>query len=325
VKNLEVAHWLIDSGIPPAPLSAVDKTPLTAHGFKDRTIDRARVNECAARWPGCLWGFVPSDIDALFFDVDTLTTQYIADRLGVMKLATYRTITPGGIHIGCRNVSDYVGGARISLSDVGASVPPNGGNPTQRVVVRADRGYLVAPGCIRADGGRYSQRGTFADLLPLPDSVAYLLEHRSDPTRDRGQSVTARSRDRGDDEPSVIAAFNRAHDVGAMLKTHGYKRCGKRWIAPDSETGLPGVVLLKGRDGVERVYSHHGSDALADDHAHDPFDLYRILVHKGDVLRAVRGAAIALGLAYPSADAAVRPMRRGVVMVGSVAPMEIGR
>jgi hypothetical protein len=42
----------------------------------------------------------------------------------------------------------------------------------------------------------------------------------------------------------------------------GYKASSKngRFLYPESETGVPGVYLLTGRDGVQRAYSHHAGD-----------------------------------------------------------------
>jgi putative DNA primase/helicase len=92
----------------------------------------------------------------------------------------------------------------------------------------------------------------------------------------------------------VIDAFNAAHDVGSILEHHGYKpKGGNRWLWPGSTTGLAGVRLLPGSD---RIYSSHGDDPLADTHAHDAFDCYRILTHGGDLKKAVREAARQLGL-----------------------------
>ena len=91
---------------------------------------------------------------------------------------------------------------------------------------------------------------------------------------------------------SVIAEFNKAHDVESLLESYGYRRKGKRWLAPSSSTGLPGIAVLK--DG--RVFSHHGSDPLGDGYAHDAFDVYRILEQGGDFKVAVREAAKLLGV-----------------------------
>lgn len=96
--------------------------------------------------------------------------------------------------------------------------------------------------------------------------------------------------------PGVIAAFNRVHTVEELLEAHKYKRRGNRWISPTSSTGLAGAVILD--DG--KVYSHHTSDPIADGHAHDAFDVYRILVHGGDTRSAVRAAAEELGIEEPA-------------------------
>lgn len=91
--------------------------------------------------------------------------------------------------------------------------------------------------------------------------------------------------------PSVIDAFNAAHDAGAILEAHGYKRMGSRYLPPSSTSGIPGVKLLD--DG--RVYCHNGSDKLGDGKSHDAFDLFRILDHGGDFSSALSAARRALG------------------------------
>lgn len=95
---------------------------------------------------------------------------------------------------------------------------------------------------------------------------------------------------------SVIQAFNQAHDIGAILERQGYILKGnKRWLYPGSTTGMPGVRLLPDST-PERVYSSHGGDPLADGHAQDAFDCFRILRHDGDNKAAVRDAARMLGM-----------------------------
>jgi len=90
----------------------------------------------------------------------------------------------------------------------------------------------------------------------------------------------------------VIEAYNRANDVGSVLEANGYKRRGKRYLAPSSSTVIPGVVILP--EG--RAFSHHGSDPLADGYAHDAFSLFTILHHDGDMSAAVKDAAQMLGI-----------------------------
>lgn len=89
----------------------------------------------------------------------------------------------------------------------------------------------------------------------------------------------------------VIEQFNRAHDVESLLAAHGYERRGRKWLCPASSSGLPGVTVADGR-----VYSHHSSDPLCNDHQNDAFDVFRILEHGGDVRAATKAAAKILGL-----------------------------
>src|SRR5690625_2940227 len=116
----------------------------------------------------------------------------------------------------------------------------------------------------------------------------------------------------------VIGQFNAAHDIGAILERNGYKRAakraGKRWLPPNSSSGVPGVVLLED-DGRQYVYSHHGSCKLNDGKAHDAFDVWRILGHGGDLKRTVKAAAEMLGISkskrrVPTAAEPVAPLRR---------------
>lgn len=110
---------------------------------------------------------------------------------------------------------------------------------------------------------------------------------------------------------SVIEAFNDANDVGLILEQHGYQQRGRRrWIWSGSTSGLPGVRLLPDST-PERVYSSHGGDPLNDDHAHDAFDLWKILRHGGDVSAAVKDAAQMLGI-----EAVKRPIA-GAQKVGA--------
>jgi hypothetical protein len=107
----------------------------------------------------------------------------------------------------------------------------------------------------------------------------------------------ARTFDRPTDStgPSVIDAFNAATDPGQLLEQHSYKPAGPgRWIAPQSSSGLAGVVQMD--SGL--IYSHHGADPLAGDHAHDAFSLFVTLEHQGDTKAAIREAARQLGIEH---------------------------
>ena len=101
-----------------------------------------------------------------------------------------------------------------------------------------------------------------------------------------------------DGQISPIDSFNGSHDVGAILTQHSYKRKGKKFLSPQSVSGVHGVVILQGSDGRERAYSHGTSDVLADGKAHDAFDLYRIFTHGGDEWSAIQGAARLINIGH---------------------------
>jgi hypothetical protein len=85
---------------------------------------------------------------------------------------------------------------------------------------------------------------------------------------------------------SIIDRYNGAVSCEELLERAGYKRKGKRWLAPGSRTKIPGVVVLE-----NRVYSHHASDLLNDGYAHDAFDLLTLLECGGSPRDALRTAA----------------------------------
>lgn len=90
---------------------------------------------------------------------------------------------------------------------------------------------------------------------------------------------------------SPIDAYNQAYDIEDLLQRYGYRKRGLKWLHPKSSSGSPGVVLLDGR-----YYSHHSqiTDALADEHVHDCFDLYVCHEHNGDFNAALKAAGESL-------------------------------
>ena len=111
---------------------------------------------------------------------------------------------------------------------------------------------------------------------------------------------------------SVIEAVNAAYDLGNLLEHHGYTRIGRKWLSPASKSGNPGVVVLRGDDGRERVYSHHGeADPLSNlnhgGHALDAFDVLCCLDYGGDVRRAVRELGARVSAPPPTPTPPTKP------------------
>ncbi|KZZ75258.1 hypothetical protein A3765_10580 [Oleiphilus sp. HI0130] len=92
---------------------------------------------------------------------------------------------------------------------------------------------------------------------------------------------------------SVIDEFNKAHDAANMLEQYGYKRRGKRYLAPNSSTKLAGVIIFE--DG-EHFYSHHASDIFGDGKRHDAFDIFCVYECGNNFSTAVAKAANILGI-----------------------------
>ena len=86
-----------------------------------------------------------------------------------------------------------------------------------------------------------------------------------------------------DGRGSIIEQFNASHRVEELLEQAGYVRKGKKWLCPNSHSGMPGVIVFH-EDNV--VFSHHHDDPLGDNHTHDPFSIYCLLWHSGDAKAA---------------------------------------
>ncbi len=101
------------------------------------------------------------------------------------------------------------------------------------------------------------------------------------------------------DGDSIIEAFNQSASFGwvrQQLEAAGYKFAGKRgdrmrFIAPSSETGMPGVNVFKGGRGDIVTYSHHGAHDRLSHRLTDAFGLYTLFQHGGDPKAAVKALA----------------------------------
>lgn len=113
---------------------------------------------------------------------------------------------------------------------------------------------------------------------------------------------------------SVIEAIRPHLDVEEELLRHGYTRASdwasddRKYLYPKSETGIPGVHILHGSDGVDRVYSHHSGDPLAPGNlpswcgvkAVDAVDVAMILGGYGDRKKGLHALATKFGLSTAS-------------------------
>lgn len=130
-----------------------------------------------------------------------------------------------------------------------------------------------------------------------------------------GRRYAQASRAVSSEHNDVIGLYNNAVSVEDLLTQSGYKKKGKRWLAPSSSTRIPGVVVFEDQDH-QKCYSHHGSDPLADNYAHDSFDLLTILQHNGNLQSALDEASRVVGVDRRA------PKREPDVIIDMVAAVE---
>ena len=199
--------------------------------------------------------------------------------------------------------------------------------------LRAGATQDVLPPSVHPDtGAPYEWIGDWRALPELPDALAKIWREwglakeamqaacpwaKAQPAR-VPQGVTARTYSPPAGGGDVIGTFNRAYSPGDSLVANGYRAAGTRWMAPDSSTGIPGVVRLPDSD---RIYSHHGSDPLSDGFSHDAFSVYCQVECNGNVSAAVATAADMLGLETPPLSAEDQRIVDGVM--GRVAPSNV--
>lgn len=191
--------------------------------------------------------------------------------------------------------------------------------------LRAGPVHDVLPPSTHPDTGQpYTWRGDRHALPELPDAFAALWHHwelakanmleacpwrQVEDVEERIPSGVTLAYNPNGKHNDVIGKFNAAHDLGEILHQHGYRRAGRRWLAPGSSTGIPGVVRLPDTEPL-RIYSFHGSDPLADGHAHDAFSVVCQLDHRGNLGAAVAKVAQDMGLEMPIDEKAAQIAER---------------
>lgn len=114
----------------------------------------------------------------------------------------------------------------------------------------------------------------------------------------------------------VVQEYNRATSIENELSSFGYKPIGKRFLAPTSSTGLPGVVLFDDN----RAWIHHASDPLCSDESGQPvspFDLRCYYEFRGDFKSAVQAIASELGIRLDAPRRQEIDPETGEVLTGS--------
>ena len=114
--------------------------------------------------------------------------------------------------------------------------------------------------------------------------------------RERAREKATRRMQAGCKSP--IDAYNAEFNPEMELESHGYVRRGRRYLSPNSESGVPGVKIT---DDGKKWLSTHGSDSgigtpTSNGTMGDAFDLFTYYEHGGDRNRAIKAAGEMFGL-----------------------------
>lgn len=330
VNNSAIAKAMravVAGGCSIIPIDARTKRPATEHLPRERDGKPTwKPFQEAIVHPHDLDGWCASDLGAyavvcgevsggliiLDFDVPRL---YDAWRQAAGELASNVVVQQtggGGYQAAFR--CDYPG-ANDKLAWIEDDAQDSG--RTIGIETRGEGGYAVAPPSLHPTGQRYRViQGSFASIPKLPQAHADALVDAARKlcecpfTRQQKAAVAEAAKKRVAARKvkqvgtSVIDTFNERYDVVQMLEKNGYRRIGTRMIRPNAEnTSEPGVQLFASEKNG-RLVSYHWStnDPLNDGHAHDAFSVFCHFAHGGDVSKAVRAAALELGLDKPKAE-----------------------
>jgi hypothetical protein len=298
----------LDGGLSIIPVNARKKPALKEWTpFQVKPATREEVKEWGRKnfvaGFAVVCGEVSGGLTIIDFDVDGFYERWAA-LVGELAQALPAQRTGGdGYQVGFRS-------SLVVANDKLAWAPANNKMGREIAVeTRGEGGYAVLPPsfCHLAEkrGKRHQHpyqfiQGDFANIPTITDEQAQRLIEvarslcQAPLSKKQMQSAPLSPRSNcGALGGGVIGRFNEVYAVGAILSRNGYQPRGNRYLAPDSTTGEPGVHIFP---DTGRCYSHHGNDPLNDGHAHDPFSVFCLLEHGGDVKAAVKAAAADLGI-----------------------------
>lgn len=183
----DVAMRWAARGWPVFPLVAGGKTPITRRGFHDASVDVDQLRRWWGRWPGANVGIATGAARLVVIDFDTGGADHCGDALAALA----SLVPPGETMPATLEVRTPSGGEHwYHLVAAGVEMPPSSaGRLARHVDVRADGGYIVAPGSATDRGAYVIERD--GPVAYAPDWLIALARARPLPT-----SPTARPPER---------------------------------------------------------------------------------------------------------------------------------
>lgn len=158
--------------MPVFPCNADNKKPLTEHGFKDATTSSQIIDQWASKYPNALVGIPTGErtgVTVLDFDpeCDATAEQMLP---GLPESLMHKTPS-GGVHA----LFKYTSEAGTIGTDV-IQIPPGVCSCGEcQIDLRNDGGYIIVPGSVMADGGRYTVISK-VQLAEMPHGILAKLQ-----------------------------------------------------------------------------------------------------------------------------------------------------
>lgn len=158
------------------PCSPEKKSPLVNGGFNAATVEESKIREWWQQFPNAMVGMPTGDITDIFvLDVDehgkvsgNTSLAELETKHGTLP-ETLEVLTPGGgRHLYFKNVS----GLKNSAGKVGAGLD-----------IRANGGYIIAPGSINSEGKEYTWVNNKLKPAIAPDWLVNLATRKKKPPK----------------------------------------------------------------------------------------------------------------------------------------------
>ena len=171
-SQLDLARNTIDAGLPVHPVGWPRKTPLTEHGFKDATTDRAQIMEWWKRWPDALVSIPTGETTGIaVLDVDHGGEVSFADLLARLGYELPEDLSRVWSHTPSNGRHYYF------EHEIGTTPRTRASDIAPDIDSRGVGGSIIIPENVLPDGRayRWGGSGRFDDVEPMPRDLLYLM------------------------------------------------------------------------------------------------------------------------------------------------------
>jgi hypothetical protein len=162
--TLDTALDYARNGTPVFPVDARTKSPLTAHGFYDASVDEQQIRAWWTQWPDAMLAIPAGPRSGLWiFDVDLDPAKNIDGTKALARLTAKHGPLPKTL-----TSSTPRGGTHFFFLWNGANIRNSNSKIGRGLDVRGNGGYVIIPPSMRADGATYKWRGNVKQAVDAP-------------------------------------------------------------------------------------------------------------------------------------------------------------